>query len=184
MRKFIISAAAALAAFAATQAGAQRTPGFAMPALAGRVMVAGCRQGECSWLRIGRLERVSRTARGELRRLTQVRGTSRYGEEGASASERHRPPIEWEHQSRTDYIFCSRARPAYAFPDDDGRSYLIHYLDLFDLGGYQQSSALLYMRVCHNRGPAGPAALRRLGYRPGTRNEQVENARPEDMTRF
>ena len=44
----------------------------------------------------------------------------------------------------------------------------------------------LYMRLCHGRDslPAAAAMLRRLGYRPGTRSEQIENGDVETMTRF
>lgn len=172
-RPIIVTAALALAIPAIAQSP--------LPRLAGQVLLTGCRQGECAWMRISNLERVSGGPRGELRRLTHRIGSSRYGDIEPPGA---RPNIEWQREERVDYLFCSRQRPAYAFPEDGGRSYLIHYLDLFDLAGYQQSSGLLFMRVCHNRGLAGPAVLRRLGYRPGTRNEQVENARPEDMTRF
>ena len=78
---------------------------------------------------------------------------------------------------------CSRVRPAYAFETETG-GFLVHYLDLYDLAGYQMASATLYMRVCHDRGPAGAAVLRRLGYRPGTRSEQTEGEHLEALTRF
>jgi hypothetical protein len=40
--------------------------------------------------------------------------------------------------------------------------------------------------LCHDRNfdSENEGAIRALGYRPGTRNEQVENARPEDMAAF
>ena len=42
------------------------------------------------------------------------------------------------------------------------------------------------MRICHDAqfDGDGSTLLRQLGYRPGTRNEQVEHGRPEDLTRF
>jgi hypothetical protein len=152
----------------------------ALPNLAGRVLLAGCRQGECGWVRIVRLESVSATPRGELRRITLRRGLS-----AGSGDSPDPANVEWEAADRADYVFCSAERPAYAFPGDEG-GYLIHYLDLFALAGYNMSTAGLYVRFCHDRDfdSENEAAIRGLGYRPGTRNEQIENARPEDMAAF
>jgi len=158
----------------------------ALPDLAGQILDDGCRQGECHWSRVVRLESVSTSPQGELRRLTARRGVSTYDPMGD-------PPeaygegldVRWDPADRSDYIFCSRQRPAFAFPDDDG-SLIIHYLDFYDLGGYQLNSAQTYMRVCHGLqfNAQDSAQLRQLGYRPDTRNEQVEHGRPEDLTRF
>jgi hypothetical protein len=157
---------------------------LSMPApAADRVLQGGCRQGECSWLRVARIERVRGNAEGELRRVTGRRGTSRYGGEPPRAWRAHLG-VAWEPQERAEYAFCSRRRPAYAFPGGDG--YILHYLDLFDLAGYQMASARMYMRICHDRDfdPERLAPLRRLGYRPGTRSEQVEDAAPERLADF
>jgi hypothetical protein len=155
-----------------------------LPDLAGRVLLGGCRQGECRWMRVVRIESVSTVPQGELRRLTVRSGGSRYEDE---APERYSDAVrvEWDAADHREYAFCSRDRPAYAFPDDSG-GYILHYLDLFDLAGYQLASAQSYARICHDLDFDGDNAepFRRLGYRPGTRNEQLENGRPEDMTRF
>jgi len=168
------------AALAPTAGQGARAP---LPALAGRVLMANCRQGECSWLRVTRLERVRATPRGELRRVVGRRGRSVHGipaDPPAAYSRRVR--VAWERADRSEYAFCSRTRPAYAFPEVDG--YIVHYLNLFSVAGYQYPSATLYMHACHGVAmPGGAARLRRLGYRPGTRSEQVEGARPEDLTR-
>jgi len=44
----------------------------------------------------------------------------------------------------------------------------------------------MYLQLCHGRAfdPADPEALRRLGYRPGTRRDQVEGADPRSLARF
>ena len=118
---------------------------------------------------------------GELRRIVLRRGFSRHPDGALPANER-RARIAWDAGTRSDYVFCSTARPAYAFQDEGG-ALVTHYLDLFDLAGYQMSSGALYMRLCHDRA-LSPRALRALGYRPGTRSEQVEDGTADDLTRF
>jgi hypothetical protein len=157
-----------------------------VPDLAGRILADGCRQGECRWSRVVRLQSVSTMPQGELRRLTARGGVSTYDPMGeAPEAYGDSVGVRWDPADRDEYIFCSRERPAFAFPDDGG-GYIIHYLDLYSLAGYQLSSARTYMRVCHDAQFDGEDAplLRRLGYRPGTRSEQVENGAPEDLTRF
>jgi len=145
-----------------------------LPNLAGREQLTGCRQGECAWTRFLEVTRAATIPQGELRRV-RLRV--------ATAPElTPRRQLRWE-EERTDHVFCSRVRPAYGFETESG-GFLVHYLDLYDLAGYQMASASLYMRVCHDRAPAGSAVLRRLGYRPGTRSEQTESEQLEALTRF
>ncbi|HYI47835.1 MAG TPA: hypothetical protein VEX35_05150 [Allosphingosinicella sp.] len=146
-----------------------------LPRLENQVLLGGCRQGECSWLRVISMSRVSRVPQGELRRIELRRGSS-------PDPGRRRPRIAWQPETRTNYVFCSTARPTYAFEEEDG-GLITHYLDLFDLAGYQQSSGQLYARFCHGRALT-TGRLRALGYRPGTRSEQIEGGSPEDLTRF
>lgn len=155
----------------------------ALPALAGRTILAGCRQGECSWMRIAEVTRVATVPQGELRRMTAQRGTSIHLD-GSPPERAEGMDIEWEPGMRADHAFCSIARPAYAFESDG--ALITHYLDLYDPGGYQTVSARLYMRLCHDLADAAfdTPAFGRFGYRPGTRSEQVEGGAPEDMTRF
>ncbi|HEY5712840.1 MAG TPA: hypothetical protein VIT38_13180 [Allosphingosinicella sp.] len=162
----------------------ESAPENVLPSLAGRVLVVGCRQGECRWSRVARVEEVATGPQGALRRLVAREGTSRYADEAPEAYN-SAVPIEWVAADHSDYAFCSRERPAYAFPDEEGH-YLLHYLDLFDLAGFQLASARAYMRICHDEQYDGEdtALLQRLGYRPGTRNEQVENGNPRDLARF
>ena len=153
-----------------------------LPRLAGRVILAGCRQGECGWLRIVAAESVARVAEGELRRMVARRGSSVH--DGRLPEREREARIAWEANDSVGYAFCSARRPAYAF-EREGEGLIVHFLDLYDLAGYQFVSAGLYMRLCHGRERLPRAAvLRRLGYRPGTRSEQVEGATPETMTRF
>ena len=147
-----------------------------LPNIAGRTETVSCRQGECAWQRILRFERVRTVPQGDLRRIVSRRGFS--GDDAQPSD------VNWEEGEETSYVFCSRERPAHAFPGGDGSGLIIHYLDLFDLAGYQYGSAMLYMRACHGRDFSEDMDLGALGYRRGTRNEQVENGSPEDMTRF
>ena len=162
---------------------ARGAPAEGLPALAGRVILAGCRQGECGWIRVVSVESVTGGAEGELRRLIVRRGSSVHLD-GNLPSEEGEARIEWEANDGVDYAFCSVRRPAYGF-ERDGDELVVHFLDLFDLAGYQHVSAGLYMRLCHGRERRPRSAvLRRLGYRRGTRSEQVEDATVETMTRF
>lgn len=148
----------------------------------GSVIPAGCRQGQCSWLRIVRTEEVEAVPEGRLRRIVARQGISHYP---SGSAPRNAPrSTRWAAADRADYVFCSTVRPAYAFPDEDG-SLIVHFLDLHDPAGYQLGSARLYMRFCHGLDSVPVAErLRALGYAPGTRSEQIEDARPEAMTRF
>jgi hypothetical protein len=148
----------------------------------GTVIRAGCRQGQCSWLRIVRTEEVEAVPEGRLRRIVARHGTSLYP---SGSVPRNAPrSTRWAAADRADYVFCSTVRPAYAFPDE-GSGLIVHFLDLHDPAGYQLGSARLYMRFCHGL-DAVPVTerLRALGYAPGTRSEQIEGVRPDAMTRF
>ena len=151
-------------------------------AAVGGVVSAGCRQGECSWRRLVRVEDVENRAEGRLRRMVARAGQSLHPDGNVP----RRPPssIRWEAADRTDYAFCSVRRPAYAFPGDDGRL-TVHFLDFHALAGYQLASAGMYMRICHALDEVPePGVLRTMGYVPGTRNEQIEDAEVDALTRF
>lgn len=154
-----------------------------LPKLAGTTILAGCRQGECRWLRIAGFETAGRYRQGELRRMRARTGTS-YHPDGNIPARAAGVKIAWLRGDGTEYAFCSTVRPAYAFTDEDGKL-VIHFLDLFDLAGYQYASAQMYMRLCHGRGSLpSERVLRGLGYRAGTRSAQVEGRGVEAMTRF
>ena len=154
---------AACAALVAVSAGAA-------PPRPGQAILSGCRQGQCAWLRVVSVARPVRHPQGVLRAMEVRRGSARLAENGRAR------PIAWQAAHRSAYAFCSTRRPAFAFEGEHG-DLLVHFLDPFDLSGYQEASARVYMRLCHGL-DAVPIErrLRALGYRPGTRNEQVENA--------
>jgi hypothetical protein len=155
----------------------------AATAPAGEVIQSGCRQGECAWLRVVRVDKIETRPEGELRRIVARRGRSVHLDGNLPAGPAD-ADIEWEAKDVEDYAFCSTRRPAFAFPGDDG-GLIVHFLDLFDLGGYQMTSASLYMRFCHDQpGLPDEQKLGALGYASGTRAEQVEAAGPEVMMRF
>jgi hypothetical protein len=139
------------------------------------------RMMECAWSRPVSNVAVRSTAGGTLRKVTAIRGTSAYRDDPPS---RHHPSIriDWEKRASTDYVLCSRTQPALAFRS--GKRWIAHALDLFNLPGYHTASAIAYLRACHgvDYGRADiDEAMRGLGYRPGTRSEQVEIARPEQL---
>lgn len=185
---WIAAAAALLAALAAwllIARGDEAVPPEPLPALAGRVLPAGCRQGECVWSRIVSIERLRSVPQGELRRVALRRGRSLHPDDPPDAFAPDLP-VEWEAADESHYVFCSTERPAYAFPDRGAEGLIVHFLDPFRIAGYEYGSARAYMRFCHDEAFAegDGQGLHRLGYRPGTRSEQVERASPEDLARF
>lgn len=149
----------------------------------GQIIPSSCRQGECSWLRVVSVEPGASGPEGRLIRMTARRGSSTHADGNLPAGSRG-VRIQWEETDEIGYAFCSTRRPAFGFAPH-GEGLVVHFLDLYQLAGYQEASARLYMRLCHSRSDVPRAAtLRAMGYRPGTRNEQIENGTPEAMTRF
>ena len=140
-----------------------------------------CHMMECSWSKPVSNAVIRSTPLGTLRKVVAVRGTSVHRDDYPSrfqASIR----IAWEKSAAVDYVLCSRSRPALAFRS--GKRWIAHALDLFRLGGYNTASAVAYLRACHgiDHGRADiEKVMRDLGYRSGTRSEQVEIARPEQL---
>ncbi|HEX8062753.1 MAG TPA: hypothetical protein VF535_06015 [Allosphingosinicella sp.] len=140
-----------------------------------------CRMMECNWSRPVSNVAVRSTPAGTLRKVTAFRGTSVFQDDAPSSFDES-IPIAWERKSAVQYVLCSRSQPALAFRS--GRRWVAHALDLFDLGGYQTASAIGYLRACHGvdyRRDDIEKVMKDLGYRPGTRSEQVEIARPDQL---
>jgi hypothetical protein len=140
-----------------------------------------CHMMECSWSKPVSNVAVRSTPRGTLRRIGAIYGTSVHRDDYPS---RHEPSIriEWQTKPAVRYVLCSRSQPATAFRS--GKRWIAHALDLFNLAGYNTASAVTYLRACHgveyDRSDID-RVIRGLGYRPGTRSEQVEIDRPEQL---
>jgi len=139
-----------------------------------------CHMMECSWSKPVSNVAVRTTPRGTLRKVVAIQGTSVHRDDYPS---RYQASIRigWE-KPATQYVLCSRSQPAFAFRS--GKRWVAHALDLFNLGGYNTASATAYLRACHgveyDREDI-EKVIRGLGYRPGTRGEQVEIASPEQL---
>jgi hypothetical protein len=138
---------------------------FPAPKVPTAVLQISCRQGECYWQQIKKIERM-RAGGGEvLRKLTSRVGKSThnvYRDPPARYSPRLR--IGWERAPKVEYVLCSKRRPATVFWSD-GEA-VVTRLGLADLGGYEYSAAALYAQVCHNIAPGkwSEKAAPRLGY--------------------
>ncbi|HYI38798.1 MAG TPA: hypothetical protein VE053_00595 [Allosphingosinicella sp.] len=140
-----------------------------------------CRMMECSWSKPVSNVAIRSTSAGTLRKVTAFRGTSVHREDFPAGFDES-VPIAWEKRAAVQYVLCSRTQPALAFRS--GKRWVAHALDLFDLPGYHTASAVAYLRACHGVDHDREdidTVIRGLGYRSGTRSEQVEIARPEQL---
>jgi hypothetical protein len=147
--------------------------------------VAECRQGECTWEKVLSVRSLQETVDGELKVEETYVGSSR---DDGTGTGRYSPKlaIAWEKPVVQTYVFCSLKQPGLAFKDrwGDGK-WIGHLLDPYDTYGYNQGSVRTYMKVCHGLDfyrKDITKVLQRIGYRPGTRNEQVDLASPKDLT--
>jgi hypothetical protein len=155
----------------------------AAPPSAAPVLQIYCHMGECSWSRAVSNQPVRTTRDGTLRKYVAFNGSSVHPD---GYPDRWSPSvrIKWGKTPDTDYVFCSRRQPALAFRDDKPGHWIAHVLDLFDLYGYNTASAVIYLRACHDLDLNArdiQKRLRALGYRPGTRSEQVDIRSPEQL---
>jgi hypothetical protein len=140
-----------------------------------------CHMMECSWSKPLSNTAVRSTPGGTLRKLVAIQGSSVHRGDYPS---RYGPSIaiDWKKPATVTYMLCSRSQPALAFRS--GKRWIAHALDLFNLGGYNSASAVTYLRACHgveyDREDI-ETVIRGLGYRPGTRSEQVEIDRPDQL---
>ena len=126
-------------------------PAFRIATGAGPIVRIGCRQGECSWQQRRDATVVRRTPDEAIVRLRMRVATTVHGVMGRiSSGWRRDMAATW--RDETDYVRCSKRRPALLWRDAGG-GVLLHQLNLPALGGYQLHSANVYMLACHGLGP-------------------------------
>ncbi|HEX8239395.1 MAG TPA: hypothetical protein VF574_06625 [Allosphingosinicella sp.] len=140
-----------------------------------------CHMMECTWSKPVSNVAIRSTSGGTLRKVVAVQGSSVHRDDYPS---RYDPSIRiaWKQPAKVTYVLCSRSQPALAFRS--GRRWVAHALDLFSLAGYNTASAVTYLSACHGVDYDREdieQVMRRLAYRSGTRSEQVEIARPEQL---
>lgn len=149
--------------------------------------VASCRQDVCSWEKVLGVRTVKRTEAGTLKVEESYQGSSKHRNSTYPEQYDSKLPIEWEQAPVSTYVFCSTTQPGLAFRDrwsEGTKGWIGHLLDPFDTYGYNYSSARTYVRICHNLNFERKdirEVLLGLGYRPGTRNEQVTLQKPADL---
>jgi len=162
--------------------GAAAPATFTQPKVPSAITVMGCRQGECQWVQLTAIATVRSSPTWSLRKVTTRSGTSTY--ENPHAPTRYTPQVRiaWDRQPGTDYILCSKKRPAVVFWDKDEKTWIAALLGLSDLAGYEYSAANEYMLVCHNLMPGKWTAkgVPRMGYAKASSNEP-RIKRPEDV---
>lgn len=146
-----------------------------------------CHMMECGWYQLVSKEAVRSGEGFVLHRVTARRGSSVHRLRGRRPSDypaRYRPglAIEWDTEATEGWVLCSRDNPTSMFRNDDG-GWIAHRLNLFDLPGHAESSAYIYLNVCHGLAPAAltERRLRALGYQASRTTQQYELARPEDI---
>ena len=146
--------------------------------------ITGCRQSTCMWEKVLEIRTIKTVPNGILKVEDSYQGSMLAQGADFPTEYSAKLPIEWDRVQT--YVFCSKQQPSTAFKDrgtKNGR-WIGHLLDPFEPYGYNWGSAETYMRVCHNvdlgRQDIKKVMLR-LGYRPGTRNEQVDLAKPTDL---
>lgn len=148
---------------------------FPAPVTPTATLQISCRQGECHWQQIRRIERVRRGASGEvLRRLVSRAGRSAHPGD-RMPPDRYSPGlrIEWAAAPRIEYALCSTRRPATIFRSASNGDYVVTHLGLRNMAGYEYAAGTLYLRACHNLSLANWSENRTLqrGY-PETRGRQ------------
>jgi hypothetical protein len=140
-----------------------------------------CHMMECTWSKPVSNAAIRSSRGGTLRKVVSRDGASVHRDDYPSRFDSSLR-IDWKKAPTTQYVLCSRSRPAVAFRS--GERWIAHALDLFRLGGYNTPSAVIYLRACHgvdyDRSDIDKV-MRGLGYRPGTRGEQVEITDPSQL---
>ncbi|HEX8303014.1 hypothetical protein [Sphingomonas sp.] len=138
---------------------------FPAPRTPTAVLQISCRQGECRWQKIQRIERM-RGGNGEvLRKLTSRAGMSVHLNGRIPARYSPRLRIEWERAPKIEYVLYSKRRPTTIFGSADSE-FVVTRLGLGDMAGYEYAGGTLYMQICHNIAPSRwtERQIQKLGY--------------------
>jgi len=157
------------------------------PAAPGVIMLR-CHMMECGWYRPLTSNAVRQGEGWSLLRVTARHGISvhRPGRRGGShypARYRRGLPIRWDAQPRVGWVLCSPNTPVSIFRSEDG-TWIAHKLNLFDLPGFAESSAYIYLDACHGLGRDAledQPRLRELGYSDSEPSQQLELRTPEEI---
>ena len=142
------------------------------------IVQSGCRQGQCWESQVLGTRLVQKTPRGELYQITVGRRSWAMG---------GKPPSQFAERSQ-DYVYCSRTRPAYIFPNPAGGGYLAHLLNPGgEAFGYNQNAYPVYWGVCHGIykqdvfSPAMTQKAKQLGYSLNLTSDQIPLLRVVDI---
>lgn len=151
-----------------------------------RMVMLRCHQMECGWYQPLTSRAVRQGEGWSLLRVTARHGTSvhRPGSRGGSrypARYRRGLAIAWEDRPSERWVLCSPAVSVSMFRSDDG-TWIAHKLNLFDLPGFAESSAYIYLDACHGLGREAledQPRLGSLGYSDSEPTQQLELPTPE-----
>lgn len=154
------------------------------------VIMLRCHMMECGWYEPLSSRAVRQGEGWSLLRVTARHGTSvhRPGSRGGSrypARYRRGLPIAWDARPREGWVLCSPDVPVSMFRSEDG-TWIAHKLNLFDLPGFAESSAYIYLDACHGLGREAledAPRLRSLGYSNAEPSQQLELNSPEEILR-
>ncbi len=158
---------------------------FPQPKVPTAIVQMGCRQGECQWAQLTAIATVRSSAAWALRKVTTRTGRSLYDYPHVPTRYTPKVRIAWDKQPGTDYVLCSKKRPALIFWDTDEKTWIAALLGLSNLGGYEYSAANEYMLVCHKVMPGkwSEKGIPRMGYARVT-GEEPRIKRPEDVLAY
>lgn len=169
------------------QAPALPGPDFTLPEAPTAIFQLDCHMDQCTWQQIMALTLVKAIDGATLVKVTSRMGTSDHspadGDKEYPSSYDPKLKVSWEAQ--TDYVLCSKLRPAEISWDSDGKVWSASFLNVVSPIGAEFSSVNEYMQVCHDLAPNLWTAsyVKGMGYsdRDG---EQVTLKAPEDVLTY
>jgi hypothetical protein len=118
--------------------------------------LGACHMGECSWSVEKARDTVRQEADDKLIKVTLQGGTSQHPSNNYPQRYARSERISWNQAPHDVYVFCSKTLPAVML--QDGGSWQTDVLDFVNgPPGVLESSATLYVRVCHGPTAAYPS---------------------------